>query len=51
MNTKWFKLVKLVYSTILRPLVVDKIQQSQTEVDDFLLSVLDKIFDYNGNGS
>jgi len=49
MNTPIFKLIKLAYATILRPLVVEKIQQSPTQIDDFVLSVLDKIFDYNGS--
>lgn len=50
MNTSLFKIIRLVYIDILRPLVVEKIQQSQTNIDDFVLSVLDKLFDYNGTG-
>ncbi len=48
MNTSIWKIIKLAYSAILRPLVVDKIKESQTHVDDFVLSVMDKLFDYNG---
>lgn len=48
MNTALFKIIRLVYLDILRPLVVEKIQQSDTHIDDFVLSVLDKLFDANG---
>jgi len=50
MNTSLFKLIKMTYSVILRPLVVDKIRQSPTQIDDFVLSVMDKLFNYDGNG-
>jgi hypothetical protein len=46
MNTPLFKLIKLAYATILRPLVVEKVQQSPSQIDDFVLEILDKIFDY-----
>lgn len=49
MNTPLFKLIRIAYATILRPLVVEKIQASPTQIDDFVLSVLDKIFDYDGS--
>ncbi len=49
MNTKVFLLVKLAYSTLLRPLVAEKVQSSDAQWDDVVLSVLDKIFDYDGN--
>ena len=49
MNTPIFKLIKIAYATILRPLVVEKIKTSPTQIDDFVLSVLDKIFDYDGS--
>ena len=48
MNTALFKLIKLAYSTILRPLVVDKIKESPSQIDDLVLEILDKIFDYDG---
>jgi len=48
MNTPIFKLIKLAYVSILRPLVKEKVESSDTQFDDFLLAVLDKIFDYNG---
>jgi len=47
MNTALFKLIKLAYTAVLRPLVVEKIQQSPTTIDDFVLSILDKLFDYD----
>jgi len=49
MNTPIFRLIKIAYATILRPLVVEKIKSSPTQIDDFVLSVLDKIFDYDGS--
>jgi len=51
MNSGIWKLVRMAYSVILRPLVVDKIKESQTQVDDFVLSVLDKLFDYDVTGN
>jgi len=51
MNTPIFKLIRMAYSAILRPLVVEKIKTSPTQIDDFVLSVLDKIFDYDGSGN
>jgi len=48
MNKPLFKLIKMAYVSILRPLVWEKVQSSDTQFDDFLLDVLDKIFDYDG---
>lgn len=48
MNKPLFTVIKLIYSTILRPLVSEKVADSASQIDDFLLSVLDKIFDYDG---
>jgi len=50
MNTSLFKLIKLAYSTLLRPLVVDKIKASPTQIDDYVLAVLDKLFDFTDDG-
>ena len=44
MSKSLFLLIKLAYKTILRPLVVEKITASPTQIDDFCLSVLDKLF-------
>ena len=49
MNTPIFRLIKIAYATILRPLVVEKVQSSPTQFDDLLLAILDKIFDYDGS--
>lgn len=49
MDKPIFKLIRIAYATILRPLVVEKVQTSPTQIDDFVLSVLDKIFDYDGS--
>jgi hypothetical protein len=46
MNTPLFKLIKMTYATILRPLVDEKIKTSPNQIDDAVLSVLDKIFDF-----
>ena len=42
-------IVKLVYKTILRPLVFKAIDDPDSEVDDFVLALLDRIFDYNNS--
>ena len=47
MDTPIFKLIKIAYATILRPLVVEKVQSSTTQFDDLLLAILDKIFDHD----
>lgn len=44
---KVFTLVKYAYATILRELVVNAIDNPDSTVDDFVLSMLDRIFDYN----
>uniref|UniRef100_A0A6H1ZUA9 Uncharacterized protein n=1 Tax=viral metagenome TaxID=1070528 RepID=A0A6H1ZUA9_9ZZZZ len=48
MNSPIFKLFRVAYITILRPLVVEKVEDSASQIDDFVLSVLDKLFDYDG---
>ena len=44
---KYYLVIKLVYRTILRPLVEDKVASSDAQWDDILLSVIDKVFGYN----
>ena len=44
MSKSLFLLIRLAYKSILRPLVVDKIKASPTQIDDFCLGVLDKLF-------
>uniref|UniRef100_A0A6M3IGJ2 Uncharacterized protein n=2 Tax=viral metagenome TaxID=1070528 RepID=A0A6M3IGJ2_9ZZZZ len=48
MNTKVWLLIKMAYTSILRPLVIEKVEQSDSQIDDFVLNILDKIFDYDG---
>lgn len=47
MKTPLFILIKLAYKSILRPLVAEKVADTETKFDDFLLKVLDKLFDYD----
>jgi hypothetical protein len=49
MDKPLFKLIKIAYATILRPLVAEKVMTSPNQFDDFLLDVLDKLFDYDGS--
>lgn len=44
--TKVYDLIAIAYRQIIRPLVVEKVQSSDPKWDDFLLSMLDKLFDY-----
>jgi len=46
MNSPIWKVIKFAYSEILRPLVVEKVQDSESKIDDFVLGILDKLFDY-----
>ena len=50
MGKKLFGIIKVVYATILRPLVVDKVKASPTQIDDTILKMLDSLFDCNGDG-
>jgi hypothetical protein len=45
-NEKWYKMVKAIYISVLRPLVVEKVKNSASNIDDLVLEMLDKIFDY-----
>jgi hypothetical protein len=49
MDSPIFKLIKAAYSTLLRPLVAEKVADSTSKIDDFVLSLLDKLFDYESN--
>ena len=46
--TKYWFIIKLVYKTVLRPLVKEKVESTDAKWDDFLLSALDRIFDCDG---
>ena len=41
----WF-IIKIVYKTILRELIVKAIDNPDSEVDEFVLKLLDNLFDY-----
>ena len=50
-NTKMkaiWALAKMAYKTILRPLVLKAIDDPDSEVDDIVMSILDRIFDCDG---
>lgn len=47
--SKYWILIKLVYKTILRPLVAEKVASTAAEWDDVLLAALDRLFDCNGS--
>ena len=41
-------IIKFVYKTILRDLVAQAIDNPNSEVDEFVMKMLDRLFDYNG---
>lgn len=43
-----YEVVCYVYEKLLRELVKEKINDPNSEIDDFILSILDKIFGYEG---
>jgi len=43
-----WRLAKMAYATILRDLVLAKINDPDSDIDDIVMSVLDRIFDYDG---
>lgn len=43
-----WNLAKMAYGTILRPLVLKAIDDPDSEIDDIVMSILDRIFDYGG---
>ncbi len=43
-----FALIKLAYATILRKLVLKAIDDDESEVDEIVMGILDRLFDYNG---
>jgi len=45
---KVYVILKFVYRTILRELITAAIDNPDSEVDEFVLSLLDKLFDYDG---
>ena len=43
-----YALVKLAYATILRKLVLKAIDDPDSEVDDVVMGILDRLFGYDG---
>jgi len=48
MSKMVWNVVKMVYGTILRPLVEEKVAGTEAQWDDFVLGMLDRIFEYHG---
>ncbi len=46
MNIGIWKLIKYAYGLILRPLVLKAIDDPESEVDDFVMRLLDNLFEY-----
>jgi len=49
MSRAIWRIIKLVYASILRKLVVKAIDDPDSEIDDLALEILDRIFEYDGN--
>ncbi|GAJ00428.1 unnamed protein product [marine sediment metagenome] len=47
-NPVW-QLIKFAYSTILRKLVLDAIDNPDSEIDEFVMRLLDNLFEYQTN--
>lgn len=45
---KVFAIIKFVYKTILRDLIKEAIDNPNSDVDEFILNMLDRLFDYDG---
>lgn len=43
---KYFEILEQLYAIVLRSLIAKGIEQSPSELDDFLLEILDRIFQY-----
>ena len=42
-------IIKIVYVHILRPIVIDYVNNTETDLDDYMLKLLDKLFEVNEN--
>lgn len=49
MNAVW-KVIKMVYATLLRDLVKKAIDNPDSEIDEFVLRLLDNLFEYGQEG-
>jgi len=45
MKAVW-SVIKMVYGTILRPLVAKAIDNPDSEIDEFVMQLLDNLFEY-----
>ena len=43
-----FEIGKLLYKRVLRPLIIDKVKESETTIDDIVLKICDVVFGYVG---
>ena len=43
-----WSLIKFAYKSILRPLVFKAIDDPDSEIDDFVMRILDNLFEYDG---
>lgn len=46
---KAWTLIKFAYKLVLRPLVKKAIDDPDSEIDDFVLKLLDNLFEYDGS--
>jgi len=47
MKSGVWKLIQFAYSAVLRPLLVKAIDNPDSEWDEWVLKVIDRLFDYN----
>lgn len=47
MKESLWTIIKMVYKHILRPLVLKAIDDPESEVDDFVMRLLDNLFEYD----
>jgi len=46
MSKALWTIAKLLYKTILRPLVLKAIDDPDSDIDDIAMGILDRVFDY-----
>jgi len=49
MKESLWKIIKMVYSVILRPLVLKAIDDPDSQVDDFVIRLLDNLFEFDNS--
>ncbi len=45
---KFLIVIKFVYKTIIRDLIVQAINNPDSDIDEFVIELLDRLFDYDG---